>query len=99
MTVDLKKTVPVITGLIAIVAAMFAIDARYLQTAAAGEIFDKQARNREEGDLQTQLDLARLELDFWMRVEDGDERRFKIEYLREKIGRIEKRLQELDAQG
>lgn len=95
MTIDLKKHIPVITGLIAIVAALFAVDARYLQTARAGEIFTEHAKSREEGDLQTQLDLARLELQFWLRTENGDEKKFKVEYLRDKIDRIEQRLQDI----
>jgi hypothetical protein len=95
MTIDLKKTIPVLTGLIAIVAAIFAVDARYLQTARAGEIFTEQAKSREEGDLQTQLDLARLELQFWMKSDPSEERQFKVEYLRDKIGRIEERLRDI----
>jgi len=98
MTIDLKKHLPVITGLIAIGAAVAAVDARYLQTARAGEIFSQQAKSREEGDLQTQLDLARLELQFWMRSEVSDERRFKIDYLRGRIERIEQRLQEIKSE-
>lgn len=96
MTIDLKKIIPVITGLIAITAALFALDGRYLQAARAGEIFTEQAKSREEGDLQTQLDLARLELQFWLKSPDSEERRFKVDYLRDKISRIENRLQEID---
>lgn len=95
MTVDLKKTIPILTGLIAIVAAIFAVDARYLQTARAGEIFTEQAKSREEGDLQTQLDLSRLELQFWLKSEASEEKTFRVGYLRDKISRIEDRLQEI----
>lgn len=71
------------------------VDSRYLQTARAGEIFTEQAKSREEGDLQTQLDLARLELQFYLQSAASDERAFKIDYLRDKIGRIEQRLREI----
>lgn len=95
MTIDLKKTLPILTGLIAIVAAVFAFDARYLQTARAGEIFTEQAKSREEGDLQTQLDLARLELQFWLKSESSEEKTFRVGYLRDKITRIEERLRDI----
>lgn len=85
---DLGGYLKIGTGIIAIIAAMFAVDARYQHGVEASEQFQQSAEDRERGDLETQLRVAKLEL---KHAKDADEK----EYLKAKIAILERRLLEL----
>jgi hypothetical protein len=73
---------------------MFAFDARYWHAAQANEVLDRAAVQRELGDLEAQLQLATLELEY---IEDSDApgHATRRDYLRARITVITERLLEL----
>ena len=85
---DLGGYLKIGTAIIAIVAAIFAVDARYMHDAEAADKHQQEAVDRERGDLETQLRIAKLEL---KQTTDADEK----EYLKAKISILEERLLEL----
>lgn len=75
-------------AVIAVVTAMFAVDARYMHDAEAADKHQQEAIDRERGDLETQLRIAKLEI---KQTSDPDEK----DYLKSKIAILEERLLEL----
>jgi len=103
---DVKTGIGIGTGLITIVVAMFAVDARYTHSAQAQEMIKQQIQSaerlsiaRERGDLESQLEVVQLELKYLTaKPTPTTDELLRIKFLSDKETFISQRLIYLNSQ-
>ena len=69
---DLSVKVKVIGGFIMIVTAFLAIHPYLPEPFAMGQAFASEATDREQADLETQLDIVELKIQFYLKMKEAE---------------------------
>lgn len=95
---DVKAAIGIGTGALALVAGLFAFDARYMHAEAAEKAFVQQSQDLFRARLELELEQKQHELEFLESLEDPDQSVLrKIKYLEQRIDNIEEELLDLEA--
>lgn len=86
---------PLVATILAIIGGAFTLDARYQMKQTAAEVREEMNSDRERGDLENQLKIAKLELDYLLTQPQSPQVAARVRYLQDLIAMLEKRLLEL----